>query len=73
MSSSASRPIGHVTNDMTTEYSGWAIVESSRQPTTTAAYDVHYTSEDDAEYIPFGYNEDDDFSTSDYYGYSSEE
>ena len=63
MSGSASRPIGHVTDDMTTEYSGWAI----------AAYDVDYASEDDAEYIPSGYNEDDDVSTRDYYGYSSEE
>ena len=63
MSGSASRPIGHAADDMATENSGWAI----------AAYDVDYASEDDAEYIPFGYNEDDDISTSDYYGYSSEE
>ena len=63
MSGSASRPIGHAADDMTTEYSGWAI----------AAYDVDYASEDDAEYIPSGNNEDDDVCTRDYYGYSSEE
>ena len=73
MSGSASRPIGHAADDMTTEYSGWAIGESSRQPTATATHDVDYAIEYDAEYIPSGYNEDDDVSTSDYYGYSSEE
>ena len=54
MSGSASRPIGHAADDMTAEYSGWAIGESSRQPTATAAYDVDYTSKNDAEYIPSG-------------------
>ena len=73
MSGSASRPIGHTADDMIAEYSRWAIDESSRQPTATAAYDVDYTSENDAGYIPSGYNEDDDVSTSDYHGYSSEE
>ena len=73
MSGSSSWPIGHAADDMTTEYSGWPIVESSRQPTATSAYDIDYASEDDAEYIPSEYNEDDDVSTSDYYGYSSEE
>ena len=73
MSGSASRPIGHAIDDMTTEYSGWAIVDSSRQPMATSAYDIDYASEDEVEYIPSGYNEDDDVSTSDYYGYSNEE
>ena len=73
MSGSASRPIGHASDDMTAEYSGWAIGESSQQLTATAAYDVDYAIEDDVEYIPSGYNDDDDVSTSDYYGYSSEE
>ena len=73
MSGSSSWPIGHAADDMTTEYSGWPIVESSRQPTATSAYDIDYASEDDAEYIPSECNEDGDVSTSDYYGYSSEE
>ena len=73
MLGSASRPIGHAADDMTTEYFGWVIGESSRQLTATTAYDVDYAIEYDAEYIPSGYNEDDDVSTSDYYGYSSEE
>ena len=63
ISGSTSRPIGHAADDMTTEYSGWAI----------AAYEGDYASEDDAEYIPFEYNEDGDVSTSDYYEYSNEE
>ena len=75
MSGSSSWPIGHAADDMTTEYSEWLIVESSRQPMATSTYDIDYTSEDDVEYIPSRYNEDDDVSTSDYStsGYSSEE
>ena len=50
MSGSSSWPIGHATDDMTMEYSGWPIVESLGQPTATSAYDIDYASEDDAEY-----------------------
>ena len=60
-------------SEYTVESSRWLTAESSRWPTATAMYGVDSSNEDDPEYIPSEENEEDDASTSDHNGYSTEE
>ena len=69
MSSSASQP----SSEYIVESSRWLTVESSRWPTVTAMYGADSSTEDDPEYIPSEENEEDNVSTSDHNGYSTEE